>query len=162
MVAVLEAFKAPLSPKAVPVADKKVIFCRSDRPPTLKYPEVTWRLPVEETFARSVRPVTPRFPANAAVPVEEILSVPAVLMEVEAFKISAEMVPVILSLPEFTIPVTVMTPAPSTLNLVDELTCRSIKFPLKLVGFAARKVPEAEPPTILLGPNNERDVEVDS
>ncbi len=50
---------------------------------------------VEETEPRLDCPVTDRLPAKAAVPVEEILSVPLVRKEVVALRISAESVPVI-------------------------------------------------------------------
>ncbi len=99
--------------------------------------------------------------ANEATPAPEILSVPEVLKEVVAFRMSAESVPVY----EADVPVRpaiVRLPEESTLNLVEEFTCRSMKLPVKLVGLAPSQVPEAAPLWILLGPSCTKDVEVES
>ncbi len=66
----------------------------------------------------------------------------------------AERVPVMVALPEFVRPVMVMFPAPSTLNFVDELTCKSMKLPLKPeAGFEPRKVPVVFESWIVSGPS---------
>ena len=62
---------------------------------------MTWRLPVEETFTRSDLPVAERL-AKAAVPVEEMRSVPLVRKEVVAFTMSAVRVPEIMPAAEVT------------------------------------------------------------
>lgn len=48
---------------------------------------------------------------------------------------------------------TVVLPSLSTLNFEDELTWKSMKFPVKEAGLAPMNVPEACPPWMAFGPN---------
>ena len=107
-------------------------------------------------------PETVRLPvtvvvAIVATPAPVILVTPPVWSEVVAFTMSAERVPVAMSV-ETVIEAPVMLPKLSTLNLVEEFTCRSMKLPVKEIGFTPRKVPEAAPPWIVVGPNWTKEV----
>jgi hypothetical protein len=57
------------------------------------------------------------------------------------------------ALVEDTVPAAVTLPVASTLNLVEEFTCRSMKLPTNVGTFAPMYVPVALPPTMLYGPS---------
>ena len=105
-------------------------------------------LPVESVsraWAQLVTPVTAILVAEALVPTMLV-------------KFRVVMVPLAdMSSVEEATPKMSTFPPPLTLNLVEELTWRSMKLPVKLVGFAARYVPVADPPWMRLGPSNMSD-----
>ena len=153
---VLETVAAPTLPEAsrlveetlveeTVVAVRVVIVPEGVRSSELEAIPETVRLPVMVVVA------------TVATPAPVIRVTPPVWSEVVAFTISAERVPVAIKV-ETVREAPVMLPRLSTLNLVEEFTCRSMKLPVKEAGFIPRKVPEAAPPWIVVGPNWTKEV----